>query len=90
MFVKRETKIKTPVCAIEQNSGLRSEHASYVLYDQRTFAWSSSSFEGYPLQVRHKQHWGRGFIVLRDQLFLLNKEHHGFGTKNKKSDTHCK
>ena len=23
---------------------------------------SSSSFEGYPLQVRHKQDWGRGFI----------------------------
>ena len=23
-----------------------------------------SSFEGYPLQVRHKQDWGRGFILL--------------------------
>ena len=25
---------------------------------------SSSSFEGYPLQVKHKQDWGRGFILL--------------------------
>ena len=25
---------------------------------------SSSSFEGYPLQVRHKQDWGQGFILL--------------------------
>ena len=24
----------------------------------------SSSFEGYPLQVRHKQDWGREFILL--------------------------
>ena len=24
---------------------------------------SSSSFERYPLQVRHKQDWGRGFIL---------------------------
>ena len=23
-----------------------------------------SSFEGHPLQVRHKQDWGRGFILL--------------------------
>ena len=29
---------------------------------------SSSSFEGYPLQVRHKQDWGRGFILLRPRL----------------------
>ena len=28
------------------------------------FGGSSSSFEGYPLQVRHKQDWGRGFILL--------------------------
>ena len=28
---------------------------------------SSSSFEGYPLQVRHKQDWGRGFILLLPQ-----------------------
>ena len=26
--------------------------------------FSSSSFEGHPLQVRHKQEWGRGFILL--------------------------
>ena len=27
----------------------------------------SSSFEGYPLQVRHKQDWGREFILLLPQ-----------------------
>ena len=29
---------------------------------------SSSSFEGHPLQVRHKQYWGRGFILLLPRL----------------------
>ena len=33
--------------------------------------WSSSSFEGYPLQVRHKQGWGRGFILLLPQTAAL-------------------
>ena len=32
---------------------------------------SSSSFEGYPLQVRHKQEWGRGFILLLPQTAVL-------------------
>ena len=32
---------------------------------------SSSSFEGYPLQVRHKQDWGRGFILLLPQTAEL-------------------
>ena len=31
----------------------------------------SSSFEGYPLQVRHKQNWGRGFILLLPQTAAL-------------------
>ena len=31
----------------------------------------SLSFEGYPLQVRHKQDWGRGFILLL--LYCLNQ-----------------
>ena len=31
----------------------------------------SSSFEGYPLQVRHKQDWGRGFILLLPQAAAL-------------------
>ena len=29
---------------------------------------SSSSFEGHPLQVGHKQDWGRGFILLLPRL----------------------
>ena len=32
---------------------------------------SSSSFEGYPLQARHKQDWGRGFILLLPQTAAL-------------------
>ena len=31
----------------------------------------SSSFEGYPLQVRHKQDWGRGFNLLLSQTAVL-------------------
>ena len=31
----------------------------------------SSSFEGYPIQVRHKQDWGRGFILLLHQTAAL-------------------
>ena len=30
-----------------------------------------SSFEGHPLQVRHKQNWGRGFILLLPQIVAL-------------------
>ena len=32
---------------------------------------SSSSFEGNPLQVRQKQDWGRGFILLLSQTAAL-------------------
>ena len=32
---------------------------------------SSSSFEGYPLQVRQKQDWGRGFILVLPQTAAL-------------------
>ena len=32
---------------------------------------SSSSFEGHPLQARHKQDWGRGFILLLLQTAAL-------------------
>ena len=32
---------------------------------------SSSSFEGHPLQVRHKQDWSRGFILLLPQTAAL-------------------
>ena len=33
--------------------------------------WSLSSFEGHPLQVKHKQDWGRGFILLLPQTAAL-------------------
>ena len=32
---------------------------------------SSSSFKGHPLQARHKQNWGRGFILLLPQTAAL-------------------
>ena len=32
---------------------------------------SSSSFEEHPLQARHKQNWGRGFILLLSQTAAL-------------------
>ena len=40
---------------------------------------SSSSFEGYPLQVRHKQDWGRGFILLLPQIAELPGSDAGSG-----------
>ena len=39
----------------------------------------SSSFEGYPLQVRHKQDWGRGFIFLLPQVAALPESDPGSG-----------
>ena len=35
------------------------------------FLFPSSSFEGHPLQARHKQNWGRGFILLLPQTAAL-------------------
>ena len=40
---------------------------------------SSSSFEGHPLQVRHKQDWGRGFILLLPQTVALAESDAGSG-----------
>ena len=40
---------------------------------------SSSSFEGYPLQVRHKQDWGRGLILLLPQTAVLPELDAGSG-----------
>ena len=40
---------------------------------------SSSSFEGHPLQVRHKQDWGRGFILLLPQTAALPESDAGSG-----------
>ena len=38
---------------------------------QLYYTRSSSSFEGHPLQARHKQDWGRGFILLLPQTAVL-------------------
>ena len=43
---------------------------SYKLHRTRIIS-SSSSFEGYSLQVRHKQDWGRRFILLLPQTAAL-------------------
>ena len=40
---------------------------------------SWSSFEGHPLQVRHKQNWGRGFILLLPQTAALTESYAGSG-----------
>ena len=39
----------------------------------------ASSFERYPLQVRHKQDWGRGFILLLPQTAELPESDAGSG-----------
>ena len=39
----------------------------------------SSSFEGHPFQVRHKQDWGRGFILLLPQTAKLPESDAGSG-----------
>ena len=36
-----------------------------------SYIQSSSSFEGHPLQARHKQNWGRGFILLLPQTAAM-------------------
>ena len=44
-----------------------------MLYSSSSLS-SSSSFEGYPLQVRHKQDWGREFIFYYPRLlYCLNQ-----------------
>ena len=42
-----------------------------VVVDAQSESSSSSSFEGHPLQARHKQNWGRGFILLLPQTAVL-------------------
>ena len=64
---------------IEALSDLSRNRGLKIAFDiKRTLAESSSSslsssssFEGYPLQVRHKQDWGRGFIFLLPQTAVL-------------------
>ena len=43
----------------------------WLILKNLTLKSSSSSFEGHPLQVRHKQDWGRGFILLLTQNAVL-------------------
>ena len=44
-----------------------------------TYTYFYSSSEGYPLQVRHKQDWGRGFILLLLQTAALPESDAGSG-----------
>ena len=46
-------------------------HLLYGQYRNHPQRISSSSFQGYPLQARHKQDWGRGFILLLPQTAAL-------------------
>ena len=43
----------------------------YSCKDSVKLLRSLSSFEGYPLQIRHKQDWGRGIILLLPQTAVL-------------------
>ena len=44
---------------------------SYFILAPELRTSSSSSFEGHPLQARHKQDWGRVFILLLPQTAAL-------------------
>ena len=43
----------------------------YIIKKSAIIPNLSSSFEEYPLQVRHKQDWDRGFILLLPQAAAL-------------------
>ena len=51
------------------------------------FTKSSSSFEGHPLQVRHKQDWGQRFILLLPQIVALPELDAGLITPLPASDS---
>ena len=61
--------------------GARYKNVACGLFRGASLAiWSSlSSFEGYPLQVRHKQDWGGGFILLLPQTAALPESDGGSG-----------
>ena len=75
----KETKYSTCQALRKQlliiKLGLITEHISLIFISSS----SSSSFEGHPLQVRHKQDWGRGFILLLPQTAVLPKSDAGSG-----------
>ena len=51
----------------------------YLLIGNEKLFNLQSSFEGYPLQVRHKQDWGQGFILLLPQTAELPESDAGSG-----------
>ena len=53
-----------PFCPTPTYLGLKLAYCS-------CFITLSSSFEGHPLQARHKQNWGQGFIFLLPQTAAL-------------------
>ena len=55
------------ICQVSSQDKIRLDKMTKVYCS----SLSSSSFEGYPLQVRHKQDWGRGFILLLPQTAAL-------------------
>ena len=65
---------------------IMQEYSNYNFcnFYQRMREWtekglSLSSFEGYPLQVKHKQDWGQGFILLLPQTAALPESDAGSG-----------
>ena len=65
--------VATGLCFdILTRGGLTIPSLELSQYVSQCFAVSSSSsFEGHPLQARHKQNWGRGFILLLSQTAAL-------------------
>ena len=53
-----------------------------ILSNNMFMVSSSSSFEWHPLQVRHKQDWDRGFILLLPQTAALPGSDAGSGVIN--------
>ena len=48
-----------------------NKRKKFLVYPLLLKQKSSSSFEGHPLQARHKQNWDRGFILLLPQTAAL-------------------
>ena len=57
------------ICQVSSQDKIRLDKMTKVHCS--SLSSSSSSFGGYPLQVRHKQDWGRGFIFLLPQTAAL-------------------
>ena len=63
LFLKHNYFFFFPLSYCHIHVIFRYNSVTYTLVKQER-EWLSSSFKGYPLQIRHKQDWGREFILL--------------------------